>query len=415
MNKIGLHVLGKFDGYLGRPAVVKLVDATPEYVRDIRGRVGVDCLIVVRWWEREQPLDHPEQRAREWFNRKLPAMQAATAHGRDPNVAFESYNEIADSQAHNYGVFECTRMGLMHAHGLRSVVGNWSVGVPDIPTWHTYEPVLASMRPDDLVGLHEYWSDYGDIDNPWHCGRWQMVPALRDKAIVVTECGRDAVEGRGEPGWQKTTHADQYIEDLKKYDALLCRFPNVVGGLVFLAGTWFDRKWDPYSVNGIATRIIGTPSVEPCPEPEPQPEPVLLPVPGARISQAFGARPEVYGPGGHPGVDLSAPRGVSHLEWHGTPVRATISGEAYALGDDTGYGLHVYIFGTHGDELLAHLARAAFTGKQQVSVGDVVGYAGYTGNSEPVGVLGTHVHWGIRKHPYQWGNGTRGYVDPLRQ
>ena len=194
MKKICPHIERGWAGSIGKPPVVKLVNVSVEYVREVRGLVGPDTMIVVRWVESEQPLDNPQVRAGQWMARHTNAMMAMTDYGRDRQIAFEGLNEIGDSEAAAYAAFERERLVSMHVLGLRSVVGNWSVGVPDLPTWASYRGVLDVMQPQDLVGLHEYWADEADLLDPghWHVGRFTLVPELAGKQIIITEAGRDA-------------------------------------------------------------------------------------------------------------------------------------------------------------------------------------------------------------------------------
>jgi hypothetical protein len=189
VTKIGLHIIGGTTLALGHPRVVKLVDVSPLYVRQVRSQVGANCLILIRWVE--QHADWLRRGPGEWFDAHLSLMRAMA----DENVAFESLNEVPDEHARAYAQFEAERLRLMHGVRLRSVVGNWSVGVPDLGTWHVYQPALDAMDQADMAGVHEYWVDTVDIINPWHCGRWAMVPELHNRRIVVTECGRDVVDG----------------------------------------------------------------------------------------------------------------------------------------------------------------------------------------------------------------------------
>lgn len=249
MNKLGLHIIGGFSGTLGRPRLVKLVDVSSAYVEQVRRAVGPDCLIIVRWVQSQQPLDNPVARAQQFVTRYQGEM-LAMRQTAGANTAFEGYNEIPDDQAEAYAAFEVERLRLMHQMGLRTVVGCWSVGLPDLSTWPIYQRALDAMQPSDLVGLHEYWPDRLGISNPWWCGRWQKVPQLSGRPIVVTECGRDVVEGRGQPGWRRTCDAATFLEDLRAYNALLEGFPNVLGATVFSTpgpgGEW--TSFDPSPV-----------------------------------------------------------------------------------------------------------------------------------------------------------------------
>jgi len=411
MRKIGPHIEGGWAGNIGRPPVVKLVNVSPEYVRQVRGLVGPSTLIVVRWVEAEQPLDNPQERAGQWIARRTDAMIAMTDNRRDGAIAFEGYNEIPDEQAAAYCQFEHERVISMHVLGLRSVVGNWSVGTPDMPVWATYQPLLDVLRDGDLVGLHEYWVDTEDIRNPWHCARWQLVRALQGVPLVVTECGRDVVEGRGHAGWIGYVTAEPYLEELRAYDALLCQYPNVVGATVFTLGQ-FASQWRWFDVGAIWPRVVA--EQEASVQNVSGIATICTPIDGARVSQRFGEHPSWY-PNyrGHPGVDLAAPDGVGWQAWHAAPVRATIAGRCLTVADSSGYGLYCYVMGEAADELLAHLSGFAVANGQQVSPGDVVGYTGYTGNCKPPGGAGCHLHWGKRPRPYRLDNGYRGYVDPM--
>lgn len=264
MDKICLHVMEGYNGRFGQARLVKLVNVSVPYVREVRNELGYEVPIIVRFEQAHQPLEDPEQNAEEWFHRyaaRMWDMQAVAG----PRIYFEGLNEIADGEApeydtaQRYALFELRRIELMHGSRYRAVVGNWSVGTPDLPVWAIYAPVLDAMNPEtDLVGLHEYWIDEDDIDNRWHCGRWTLVPELQARPghrIVVTECGRDRVEGQGAAGWQKTCGPDQFLRDLRKYNELLMEHPRVLGATVFTGGRIYE-DWRDFDVNGIWPRVV---------------------------------------------------------------------------------------------------------------------------------------------------------------
>ena len=260
MNKIGLHIIESWDGHLGTPRLVKLVEVSPGYVREVRRRVGPRCIIVVRWVADDcYPLDRPEERAREWVNRYLPDMRAM-AEG-DPNVVFEGYNEIdcgkADAEhedtARRYAAFELERLRLMQSHGLRTCWGNFAPGHPHESFWPLFQPVLDAMQPGDFLGLHEYWGPAGELNMPYLCGRWAWAPVasyLRGVPIILTEIGR------GAGGWlgpHKISPA-QYLAELEQYNALMEASPNVLGGVVF---TVRGYGWDAYHPDAIWPQVVG--------------------------------------------------------------------------------------------------------------------------------------------------------------
>jgi len=207
-----------------------LVNVSPDYVRRVREQLGPGKQIVVRWWEWTQPLDAPEQDALDWFCRHKSDMLQMCDGGRDKYVAFQAYNEIPGALSEAYWFFEQRRMELMHADNLPVALFAWSVGEPHTAIWPLFVPLLRNMRPEDLALLHEYYVDTADIDNPWHCARWQLVPELADVRIAMGETGRDVVEHRGQAGWRKSCDRRIFEMDLRKYDAKMQANPNVVWG-----------------------------------------------------------------------------------------------------------------------------------------------------------------------------------------
>jgi murein DD-endopeptidase MepM/ murein hydrolase activator NlpD len=76
----------------------------------------------------------------------------------------------------------------------------------------------------------------------------------------------------------------------------------------------------------------------------------------------------------------------------GEPIRAAAQGRVFVADWKGGYGITVMI--DHGGgmaTLYAHQSRAAVGYGQQVSTGDVIGYAGTTGIS-----TGCHLHFEVR-------------------
>jgi len=409
LAKVGLHILSGYTGALGKPRIVKLVDPSAEYIRDVRKLVGDACTLVVRWTEDAQPLDNPVQNARDWFARRSPCMV-------DAKALYEGYNEVADEQAAPFAAFEVERLRLMHGLARRSAVGSWSVGVPDIPVWNAYASLLSAMHSTDCVSLHEYWSDAIDLANQWHVGRWRLVPQLANVPIAVTECGRDFVEGRGWSGWKldPNCNANAYLAELRGYGAILDNAPNVLGATVFTAGQIVDPKWAPFEVNSIAA-IIAAESTQAQPvQPPAHVARLQHPLPWSRVSQRFGENPAYYAPmKGHNGLDLAVPDVSDIRAWHATPVVAPNAGPVVIGYDPTGYGVYTYIWGTDGlDTLCAHLAWATLPSSKYVRAGDLIGWVGYTGSCQPMGIYGCHLHFGVRPRPYNLNNGARGYVDP---
>lgn len=418
--KLGLHILSGYAGNLGKPRIVKLVDASAAYIQQVRREVGDACVLVVRWYEREQPLDDPARRAREWYERWRHQMV-------DAEALYEGYNEVPDTQASAFFAFEHERLLLMHRAGLRCAVGSWSVGVPDLPVWRTYSPLITLMRTTDAIALHEYWSDGYDLNNPWHVGRWRLVPELDNTKIVVTECGRDKVEGRGYSGWHLDPHltAGAYLDELRAYGALLDAEPNVLGATVFTAGQITDAQWQPFEVNSIAAQItaestqaapVVVPPVTPPVVPEAPTASVIMPI--VNTGKAWYSADAYYGPyDGHPARardwNLEA-GGNSDL---GEPLQFPCDGTVvYAANAGGLHGLVVsfvaVVEGVLWNWHWKHLQRADVKQWQQVKQGQPIGTLG-----NAYGQYSAHLHEevvrGAITGPTQdWRDPAFEYVDP---
>ena len=96
----------------------------------------------------------------------------------------------------------------------------------------------------------------------------------------------------------------------------------------------------------------------------------------------------------HKGVDINASVGA--------PIVAADGGTVLVSGNDPeGYGIYVSIYHGGGrSTLYAHMSSSAVVKDQVVSQGQVIGYAGSSGNS-----TGPHLHLEMKK------NGE--FIDPL--
>ena len=119
------------------------------------------------------------------------------------------------------------------------------------------------------------------------------------------------------------------------------------------------------------------------------------PVDGPRgVTQAFGARPEVYQQYGfpaHEGADLRAALGAA--------VRSVAAGTVAKLTTTGNYGNRIDVRHDGGyTTTYAHLDRvAALAVGAAVTAGQVIGYAGSSGNS-----TGVHLHLGLKRDGYTY-------------
>src|SRR3990167_7218164 len=212
-----------------------------------------------------------------------------------------------------YARFEAERLRLLSRLGLRGVVGNFSVGYPeinfnDLRMWTAFLPaVQAAKTHNGLLGLHEYaapwmwwwtgsyqagncdhperWGFPGGFDSGWLTLRYRQIyryvlspQGLGDVPLVITECGNDTAGG-GCPGmpagawkdmvsywnswdgysdpidyWRGSERDPEryYAEQLKWYDKELQKDPYVVGATIFTVGT-DNPIWDHHDISG--TRV----------------------------------------------------------------------------------------------------------------------------------------------------------------
>ncbi len=111
----------------------------------------------------------------------------------------------------------------------------------------------------------------------------------------------------------------------------------------------------------------------------------------ALITQQFGVNADYYrrwGLPGHEGLDIRAPEGAN--------VYAAADGTVYGVHDGSNnhpYGIHVRIRHVDGYKTIyAHLKSAHVRKDQQVSRGQVIGFADSTGNS-----TASHLHFSLKK------------------
>ncbi len=319
-------------------------------------------------------------------------------------------------------------------HGLKLCILNLPEGNPhdngthdeDVSAWKLEQlrpAVVAAARGGHYVGLHAYWRP--GVEGPrgrWHAlGRVQWTLrqwGISSLKVLVNETGIDGgIAGHpGQQGWQRLETESEYraqIVDAERYARQSLAQLGVEALMYFTFG--YEPPWQEFEhPEGFCRDIVAPLKALASPT---QPQPILThPLPWSRVSQTFGGNAAYYqqfGLAGHNGWDLATPEGVSVYDWHCAPVVAAHAGQAI-VASSNGYGLYVYIMGAQLDTVYGHLAQALVRQNEMVRPGQVIGRVGYTGTTLPEGVLGTHLHFGVRPKPYQLTNGYRGYVDPGR-
>ena len=271
----------------GNVAVVKTVEYDPNFVSEIK-QVSPKTLVVARL---DLPqidlgtLTDPEGAARAFVDKLLPI---ATEPRRLAAIdAWEAYNEPVASdgeQMARLARFEAERTRLLAAAGVRSVIGNFGTGQPDLAMWPQFRPAIeAAIKYQGYLGLHEYSAptmQYGTPQDPlgwgvdpaqtgWLTLRYRKVyqeylePNKLTLPLILTEIGIDGLVGnRPGPegkGWQDFGgYWDQlgmgrdtpgnYTEQLAWYDASLQQDEYVLGGAIYAAAA--SPGWESYEILG---------------------------------------------------------------------------------------------------------------------------------------------------------------------
>lgn len=198
---------------------------------------------------------------------------------------WESYNEPSPSDAEQmarYAEFEAYRTRLLAAAGVRSVVGNFSTGMPPLEWWPQFRPALeAAIEHKGFLGLHEYSAPTMQFGTPQELLGWGSDPAqegwltLRYRKVyrnylepnnltlplLLTEVGIDGMildhPGPDGMGWKDfagywteqglgSDAPGNYMELLAWYDTQLQQDSYVQGAAIFAATA--SPGWQSYEV-----------------------------------------------------------------------------------------------------------------------------------------------------------------------
>ena len=271
----------------GNVALVKTLEYDPNFVTEIK-QVSPNTLVVARLDLPQldlSTLSDPEAAAREFVDKLLPI---ATEPRRLAAIdAWEAYNEPVPTdgeQMARLARFEAERTRLLAAAGVRSVIGNFGTGLPDLALWPQFRPALeAAIKHKGYLGLHEYSAptmQYGTPQDPlgwgadpvqtgWLTLRYRKVyreylePNKLTLPLILTEIGIDGLVGnRPGPegaGWQDFSgYWDElgmgkdapgnYTEQLAWYDAALQQDAYVLGGAIYAAAA--SPGWESYEILG---------------------------------------------------------------------------------------------------------------------------------------------------------------------
>lgn len=271
----------------GNVALVKTLEYDPNFATEIK-QSAPETLLVGRI---ELPqldlaaLADPAGAARTFVDRLLPiATEARRLAAFD---GWEAYNEpvpIDAEQMARLAQFEAERTRLLAAAGVRSVIGNFGTGLPDLALWPSFRPALeAAIAHQGYLGLHEYSAptmQFGTPQDPlgwgadpaqegWLTLRYRKVyrgylqPNGLELPLLLTEVGVDGLvtnrPGPAGKGWEDfagywdelgmgTDAPGNYMEQLAWYDAQLHQDAYVLGAAIYAAAA--SPGWETYELLG---------------------------------------------------------------------------------------------------------------------------------------------------------------------
>lgn len=232
--------------------------------------------------------------ARTYLERLLPYAEDPQ---RQPYIdAWQGFNEpVAGNtdEMKRLGEFEAERVRLLAERGIRSVIGNFGTGGPDLEMWEQFLPaVQAAKEYNGWLGLHEYgaptiyqgstrenqgrYPGVATSDTGWLTLRYRKVynqflkPANLVIPLVFTELGVDGLIANrpGPPnarGWQDFQEywaqngyglwgPGAYIEQLVWFDNAMRQDDYVLGGSIYAMAA--SANWQSYDILGPAAGVL---------------------------------------------------------------------------------------------------------------------------------------------------------------
>lgn len=314
IRKLGPHIqrfTAPARAWTGVAPIVKTIDdisplqAAPEH-----------AIRVYRAMFSDQRLDYPEERGVDaaW---KVVGLLGGY---RQPNLYVELYNEIDREQIGSLIRFHKKAVPILHGQGLKVAGFSWGVGKPEASDWHLIRQ--AGFCGVDALAVHEYWGTQGF--SGWNALRYRKVHEWlggQHPPFLITECGRDKLEG-GYGGWKADgVSSDQYLGELVAYDACLQADSYVLGGTVFTSG--YYKPWQDFDTDELAERLAALTDTTPISTPpsfllpaDPVPAPAGLQV-GEGFQRALSAYPAIRPLAGFSAEQYltSQVDGEVHLSW----------------------------------------------------------------------------------------------------
>jgi len=226
MSKIGEHAYSTTE-WTGRAGIVKAFNCGPGPLK----AAPDDAWRIYRKFMGEfQPRDGAEV-AREVI---------ADLQGyRHPKLSIELYVGAPQDQIAAICDQIAQALPVCRAEGVGLAAFSFYTGQPEVGIWqYAANRGWCGLDPArDVVSVQEYTNN-GTVDNPVNVGRFEALITCGWKGgIAVTEAGYDSA-GTPNSGWRSALTEDQFYAYLQDYDALLARYPQVIGATVFNAPGW---------------------------------------------------------------------------------------------------------------------------------------------------------------------------------
>ena len=271
-SRLGIHVVRNNNAYImdfvraARPAVMKSVDdlgflTEVKQVSPNTVTVGrVDDIYIQNY------IGEPEQAAREYVEKHV------RTYLLNPGVDYwEGWNEPDPGLEWMawYARFEQERVKLMAQYGLRSAIGGFPPGVPEVDEFRLFVPAVETgIRYGAIMTLHEGDIETGDMQflygsalpgYPYYPDRgamsfryrWFYREILEPAGLVIPLI----ISELEFAGWHTTTKDNLIYNQLAWYDVEARKDNYVIGFAVFTAGA--NEDWDNYDLNFILPELAG--------------------------------------------------------------------------------------------------------------------------------------------------------------
>lgn len=393
-----------------RPAVIKMVNPSPDRVREAFSYIDPAGHVALRYHpiseqhaeSQADPVGTAKKHAQYWID-QLNGNYKAFDRSKLYVMGLNEPPVHNDAEEKRQALYTETLLRVLQPHGIPAYVFNFSVGWPREVAgrivWDNFlylEPLINETKSFGCV--HEYgyphlvqsgWGSYGN--------RISRCP-MKIK-FVIGECGYTRqLAGLPQPwGWDGNISADAYAAMLWEYADKVD--PGKVFAVMPFTTSFGGEEWrnkDTAKAHGaILARkhnyawpnpwpsYAVVPPVEPPPEEEDDVRTIILPNFAGKITGFYG---QAY-PYPHEGMDISMTSG--------TPLYAPYDGViAWSDFDIVYYGNYVRVYcpALRANFFYAHLSDRRVQTGNSVKAGQVIGLSGNTGNS-----TGPHLHFEVRQ------------------